>query len=206
MSFVKKTPPPPECEEGDIFKAKLTEIKKVTSQLKDQEGNLREQLEIDFELVDNGYKGRTWMAYYEQPGDKSMLGKLALKLQQVTKHEINDIQVFLREFKTYGYIFVKVKGFREYEGETFPNFGIVADKLPGMQEKLAVSEKEKTRDMRPVLEPFKDAITLGFPLNQSDFNKSLMVDDRLTLFKQGFIEEKQGLYYFTDKARALFQG
>jgi len=129
-----------------------------------------------------------------------------LKLQQVTKHEINDIQVFLREFKTYGYIFVKVKGFREYEGETFPNFGIVADKLPGMQEKLAVSEKEKTRDMRPVLEPFKDAITLGFPLNQSDFNKSLMVDDRLTLFKQGFIEEKQGLYYFTDKARALFQG
>jgi hypothetical protein len=132
---VKRTIPPPECEEGDIFTARLTEIKKVVSQWKDDEGNLREQLEISF-VLDNGYQGRTWIAYYEQPGDKSALGKLALKLEQTTKNKITNVQEFMTSLKSFGQIYVKVKGFREYENEEFPNFAVVTDKLPPYQEKI----------------------------------------------------------------------
>lgn len=77
------------------------EIKKVTGQYKDDEGNLKEQLEIHFEL-ENGYRSQAWIAYYEQPGDKSALGKLALKIQQITKREIGNIDEFLTAFKGHG--------------------------------------------------------------------------------------------------------
>lgn len=108
--------------------------------------------------------------------------------------------------KGHGQVFVQVKSFRHYEDESFPNFAIVTDKLPGLQEKLSSDrDEEKVKNLKPVLEPFADAITRGLPLNQQDWNKSLQVSDRLALFKQGFVTEKEGLYYFTDKAKDLFQ-
>jgi hypothetical protein len=203
--FVKKSVPPPQCEEGDILKARLMEIKRETSKWTDDKtGEPKEQFEIDFEL-ENGFKGRTWMTYYEAPGDRSALGKLALVLQRMTKREIDDVQGFLSEFKAYGKFFVRVKGFRESEGgDEYPNFSIVTDRLPALQEKLTSKIEEKKLDLKSLLEPFREAISLGIPLNQSDWDVGFTVNDRVALFKQGLIEHKENMYFFTDKARELF--
>lgn len=204
MGFIKKTPPPPDCEEGNVFKARIVEIKKVTSTWKDEE---REQLQFDCEL-DNAYKARVWAAYYEQPGEKSTLGKLALKLQQATKHDFDNIDEFIAALKTFGYILLRVKGFREFEETMYPNFAIVTDKLPGLQEKLSTEPKKESsegKNVKVILEGFKDVITLGVPLTLNDLANSVTVTDRLTLFKERLIEQKEDLYFFTDKAKELLK-
>lgn len=204
MGFIKKTPPPPDCEEGNVFKARIVEIKKITSTWKDEE---REQLQFDCEL-DSAYKARVWAAYYEQPGDKSTLGKLALKLQQATKHDFDNVNEFIAALKTFGYIFLRVKGFREFEETMYPNFALVTDKLPGLQEKLSAEPKKESnegKNVKAILEGFKDIITLGVPLSLNDLGNSVTVADRLTLFKEGLIEQKEGLYFFTDKSKELLK-
>lgn len=210
MSFVKKATPPPAVEEGDMLKAKIVDIKKVTSQWKDEEGNLREQLEFELEL-ENGYKVKSWMAFYEQPSEKSKLGKLVLKLAEATKKDIKSIQEFLSLLKSFGWIFIRVKGFREYEEELYPNFAIVTEKIPTV-EKVETKAKETTLepqvkefDPKQVLGRFEDAVKLGLPLNQDDFNKNLLVEERVFLFKHGYIEKRLDLYYPTVKALNLFQ-
>jgi len=210
VSFVKKATPPPAVEEGDMLKAKIVDIKKVTSQWKDEEGNLREQLEFELEL-ENGYKVKSWMAFYEQPSEKSKLGKLVLKLAEATKKDIKSIQEFLSLLKSFGWIFIRVKGFREYEEELYPNFAIVTEKIPTV-EKVETKAKETTLepqvkefDPKQVLGRFEDAVKLGLPLNQDDFNKNLLVEERVFLFKHGYIEKRLDLYYPTVKALNLFQ-
>lgn len=210
MSFVKKATPPPAVEEGDMLKAKIVDIKKVTSQWKDEEGNLREQLEFELEL-ENGYKVKSWMAFYEQPSEKSKLGKLVLKLAEATKKDIKSIQEFLSLLKSFGWIFIRVKGFREYEEELYPNFAIATEKIPTV-EKVETKAKETTLepqvkefDPKQVLGRFEDAVKLGLPLNQDDFNKNLLVEERVFLFKHGYIEKRLDLYYSTVKALNLFQ-
>jgi len=210
VSFVKKATPPPAVEEGDMLKAKIVDIKKVTSQWKDEEGNLREQLEFELEL-ENGYKVKSWMAFYEQPSEKSKLGKLVLKLAEATKKDIKSIQEFLSLLKSFGWIFIRVKGFREYEEELYPNFAIATEKIPTV-EKVETKAKETTLepqvkefDPKQVLGRFEDAVKLGLPLNQDDFNKNLLVEERVFLFKHGYIEKRLDLYYSTVKALNLFQ-
>jgi len=210
LSFVKKATPPPAVEEGDMLKAKIVDIKKVTSQWKDEEGNLREQLEFELEL-ENGYKVKSWMAYYEQPSEKSKLGKLVLKLAEATKKDIKNIQEFLSLLKSFSWIFIRVKGFREYEEELYPNFAIVTEKIPTV-EKVETKTKETTLepqikefDPKQVLGRFEDAVKLGLPLNQDDFNRNLLVEERVFLFKHGYIEKRLDLYYPTAKASNLFQ-
>lgn len=205
MGFIKKTTPPPECEEGNVFKARIVKIKKETSIYKDEE---REQLRFDCELVDSAYKTRAWAAYYEQPRDKSTLGKLALKLQQATKHDFDNVNEFIVALKTFGYIFLRVKGFREFEETMYPNFAIVTDKLPGLQEKLSTEPKKEPsegKNVKVILEGFKDIISLGVPLSLNDLGNSVTVADRLTLFKEGLIEQKEGLYFFTDKSKEILK-
>jgi len=206
LSFVKKSTPPPDIEEGDVLKAKISQITKVTSQWKDDSGNPKEQLQIDFEL-ENGYKARSWIAYYENPGDKSALGKLALKMEGVSKKQFSNVNDFLDSLKRFGYIYVKVKSFREYEDETYPNFSVVTEKLPLSQSKLDDSQNksiEPQPDAKHMLHRFEEVIHFGLPLNEQDWNKNLLVQERLTLLKEGYVEAKDGLYHFTEKARVLF--
>lgn len=208
MGFVKKGAPPPDVEEGRILKAKVVGIKKAVSKWKDDQGNPKEQLEFDLEL-DNGYKMKAWMAYYLEPTDRSKMGKLVLKLQEATHKTFNNAEEFLAALKQFGQVFVKVKGFREYEDELYPNFGIVTDKIPGFQPKLQQSTQLEPEvrqfDARALLTRFKEAMALGMPLNGDDWNKNLLVEERLFLFKQGLVEQKEGLYFFTEKATALFR-
>lgn len=210
MSFVEKAVPPLDVEEGTILKAKIINIKKVTSKWKDDAGNLKEQLQFNLEF-ENGYKCRSWLSFYERPSDKSKLGKLALKFTQATKKEFSTVNEFLTALKEFGFIFVKCKGFREYEEELYPNFSILTDKIPVTQQKLKRAEDAKLGsqakyiDARQLLTRFKEAIGYGLPLNQDDWNKSLLVEERLFLLKQGLVEKKENFYFFTEKAKTLFQ-
>ena len=203
MSFVKKATPPPAVEEGDILKAKIINISKVTSKWKDENGNPREQLKFELEL-ENGYRFRSWIAYYEHPSDKSKLGKLALKFMDLTKQDFTTVDEFLDALKKFGHIYVSCTGFREYEEELYPNFAIVTTKLPPLQQNLTENTPRRC-ESKQLLAKFSEALRFGLPLNQEDWNKSLSVEERIFLLKQGFVEEKDGLYFFTEKARALFQ-
>jgi hypothetical protein len=140
VSFVEKAIPPPDLEEGAILKARIIGIQKVTSKWKDDEGNPKEQLQFDLEL-ENGYKCRTWCAFYERPAEKSKLGKLVLKFVEATKKDVHSINEFLGTLKDFGYVFVKCSGFREYEDELYPNFTILTDKIPAPAEKRPTTEK-----------------------------------------------------------------
>jgi hypothetical protein len=216
LSFVKKTVPPPECEEGDIFKARVLDISKEVSQWKNQDGSAREQLKFEVEL-ENGYKTFAWISYYDQPGEKSAFGKLILKLVAMTKQDIASARDAVEVLKRFGWIFVKVKSFREYEDETYPNFSIVTEKLPATQQKIEDSKEEtpkisdieiKDQKLNRLLNQFEDAIKLGLPLNANDWTKSLLVEDRLFLLKNGLVEnskEDKNLYFFTEKAQSFFQ-
>lgn len=209
MSFVKESVAPPDVEEGAILKARIVDIKKVTSKWKDDQGNPKEQLQFDLEL-ENGYKCRSWMAFYEEPSDKSKLGKLALKFTETTKKQISTVDEFLTALKEFGLVFVKCKGFREYEEELYPNFAILTDKIPAPKEKQKTEDTKlepqtKQIDARQLLTRFKEAIGYGLPLNQDDWNKNLLVEERLFLLKQELVEQKENFYFFTEKAKALFQ-
>jgi hypothetical protein len=210
LGFIKKATPPPDVEEGQILKAKIMDIKKVMSKWKDDTGNLKEQLEFDLELED-GYKFKSWLTFYEQPSDKSNLGRLVLKFMEATKKDSDNVEEFMSSLKKFGQLFVKVKGFRDYEEQVYPNFAVFVEKIPGFQQKLKKKQDAKLEsetkqfDARQLLTQFKDAIALGLPLNQDDWNRKLLVEERLFLFKQGLIEKRQDLYYFTAKAQGLFQ-
>lgn len=152
MSFVEKGAPPPDVEEGTILKARIVDIQKVTSKWKDDQGNPKEQLQFDLEL-ENGYKCRSWMAFYERPSDKSKLGKLALKFVEATKKQVPNVDTFLTALKEFGYVFVKCKGFREWEEELYPNFSILTDKIPATPEELEkpkVVQRERAKTDNPI--------------------------------------------------------
>lgn len=210
MGFIKKATPPPDVKEGQILKARIVGIEKVMSKWKDDTGNLKEQLEFDLEL-ENGYKFKSWMTFYEQPSDKSKLGRLALKFMEVTKKDSDNVEEFLSSLKHFGQLFVKVIGFRKYEEQVYPNFAVFVEKIPGFQQKLKKKQDAKLEpetkqfDAKQLLTQFKDAIAQDLPLNQNDWNKKLLVEERLFLFKQGLVEKKQDLYHFTAKAQDLFQ-
>jgi hypothetical protein len=203
--------PPADIKEGQIVIAKIVSINKVVSQWKDDEGNPREQLEFNLEL-DGGYRFKTWATFYQQPTEKTKIGKLALTLEKTTGKKLNNIEEFLTVLKSYNQVFAKCTGYREYEEEVFPNFTIVTDKLPEVEKPAPKQTKipeVETRelDAKAILsrEPFVSAVNFGFPLNQDDFNKNLSVEERVFLFKNGFIEKRLELFYFTSKATNLFQ-
>jgi len=149
MSFVKKGVPPPDVEEGAVLKAQIVDIKQVTSQWKDDQGNPKEQLEFDLQL-DNGYAFRSWMAFYVSPSDKSRLGKLATKFVETTRKQCTTVDQFIIALKEFGVIFVKCTGFREYEEELYPNFSILVEKIPLEQKKLSEPAPTIEEAMNPL--------------------------------------------------------
>jgi len=206
MSFVKPATPPPDIKEGETQTAKINSIKIVKSKWKDDEGNEREQLEFDLEL-ENGFKCKSWMAYYEQPSDKSKLGKLALALESRLKTKLENINQFLDALKNYGLIYVRCKGYREYEDEIYPNFNIVSEMIPEKTVKQELAKMEQTFNAKTLLgvEPFISAIKLGTPISKDDLLKLLTPEQRTYLFKNMYIEQFVNGIFATTKTVNLFQ-
>ncbi len=130
MSFIKKSVPPPKLNIGDIIPAKILDIQQETSTF---DGEEKEQLRFDIELS-NGYRARTWMPFYREPNEGSTMGKIAAALVAATGRDITNATEFIQKFRAYGAILLKVKGFRDYEGKTYPKLGIYADQLPAVSQ------------------------------------------------------------------------
>jgi hypothetical protein len=183
MSLIRKTVAPPQCEKGDIFKANIRDITKEVSPWKNQDGSLKEQLQIQMEL-ENGYRTYAWITYYDEPREESTFGKLTLTLVSVTKRDITTASDAIENLKRYGRIFVRVKGFREYKGTKYPKFEIITDKLPALHQDMNLLEEvEITPDntglfnqkTNRLMNQFKDVIKFGLPLNANDWTKNLLV-------------------------------
>jgi len=123
LPFIRESTPPPDIEEGQIIKAT---IKNLEAPVK---GNYGEQVEFALALTD-GFEAKAWISYYEEPSDKSKLGRLLMKLAEVTGKAYQTIPEALEALKEHGVIYVKCSGFREWEDLLLPKFTIVADKIP----------------------------------------------------------------------------
>ena len=214
MGFIKKGVPPPAVEEEDILRARIISISKVTSKWKDEQGNPREQLQFDLEL-EGGYKFRSWIAYYQGPSDRSKLGKLAVNFMDLMKQQHNTVDQFLEALKNYGWIYVRCKGFREFEEEVYPNFGIVVTKIPPLQTKMPIAQSSSPvvasstqNNLSPETLDFirqnREIIEMGLPLNETDWNTTVPARIRVELLKGGLIDKRETLYFFTKAAESFF--
>ena len=139
MSFIRKSVPPPEVKEGEVLTAKVLEVEfPVESKYKDDQG--RDKLQIRFGLgFANGYECSSWMAYYEQPSDRSALAALSMTFMDLVKGPVESVKDVLEGIQKHGSVYVKCSGFREYNEQLYPKFKVVTNRLPGLQK--AISEK-----------------------------------------------------------------
>ena len=136
LSFIRKSVPPPDVKEGEILTAKVLDLEYPLKGKYDKE-------QVRFRLgLSNGYECNSWMAYYEEPTDRSALGTLSITFMKLVQGPVDSVKDVLEGLKKHGSVYVKCSGFREYNEQLYPKFKVVADKLPGLQ-KTIESSKEK---------------------------------------------------------------
>ena len=112
MSFIKKSVPPPEVKEGEVLTAKIIGIEyPVDSNYKDDQGRVKQQIKFRL-LLPNGYECNSWMTYYEQPSDKSVLGALSITYMNMIQGPAESVKDVLEGIRKLGSIYVKCSGFR----------------------------------------------------------------------------------------------
>jgi len=141
VSFVKKSVPPPEMKEGEVVTARVVDVEYPV------EGRYGKQVRFRLALP-NGYECSSWMKYYDEPSDKSALGSLSITFMDRIKGPVESVKEVLEGLKkTVGRVYVKCKGFREYEDRLYPKFQVVSDRLPSMQRSIDVASKQSEVDL-----------------------------------------------------------
>ena len=115
----------PQLALGQQLEIKIQSIEKVSGQYGDQ-------LQIDGAL-DTGWNARAWIKYYAVPAPNQYLGKLCLAIERVTGQTFSSVEQAINALRSYGRIYLRVSGFRTYEGKEYPKFSVFADTLPGEQ-------------------------------------------------------------------------
>ena len=130
MGIIKKEIPPPDVKEGEVLAAKIKEIVyPVDSVYKDEQGKPKQQMDFAMEL-ESGYPFRVFMAYYERPSERSVLGALVLHVQKEYGQEFETIEEAIAGIRKHGRLYVKVSKFSEWNGKLYPRFKVVGEKLP----------------------------------------------------------------------------
>jgi len=143
MSFIRKSVPPPEIKEGEVLTAKILNVEyPVESSYKDDQGRPKYQVKFRLELP-SGYECNSWMAYYDEPSDRSMLGELSMTFMNAIEGPVETVKDVLDGLKTRGSIYVKCSGFREYNEDLYPKFKVVVNRLPGTQKSLKTTKQKK---------------------------------------------------------------
>jgi hypothetical protein len=135
MGIVRKSVPPPNVSQDDVFEATLNDVRIVDSQFTDDDGTPQQQLRFDFEI--DGYPGRSWIRYYERPSDRTYYGQLVLQLQRLFRREYEHTEDVFNDLKNLGRLFVRVSGFHTFNGQRHPKFKVVPSKLPSRQTSTA---------------------------------------------------------------------
>lgn len=142
MSFIKKSVPPPEIKQDEVVTAKILSVEyPVESSYKNADGSPKYQVKFRLELP-SGYQCNSWMAYYENPSDRSVLAELSMTYMDAIKGPVDNVKEVLEGLKTHGSIYVKCSGFREYNDFLYPKFKVVANKLPGTTKKTETPKKK----------------------------------------------------------------
>lgn len=129
MSFIQKSKPPPDVKEGQVLEATVTDVEYPI------EGKYGKQIRFRLELS-NGYKFNSWIKYYDEPSDRSRLGKLAITYMDLVQGPFEKVGEVLEGLKKHGRVYVSCSGFREFEEQLYPKFKVVVDRLPGMQTEI----------------------------------------------------------------------
>lgn len=93
MSFIRKSVPPPEVKEGEVLEVAVLDVEYPVK------GQYRDQVQFELEAA-NGYKFRSWMAWYEEPSDRSSLGKLAITFMDLVKGPFEKVDDVLEGIKS----------------------------------------------------------------------------------------------------------
>ncbi len=120
--WVEKAPEAPQVVESERLEAILLDIDIIP-------GKWGEQYQLNLEL-DNGYKVKTWMKYYEHPTENSDIGKLGIAIQNRLNTDHGCVEESLDWLLSYGRVYIECTGFRNYEGKSYPKFKIVPTLIP----------------------------------------------------------------------------
>lgn len=209
MGIIEKSPPPPSCKEDDILKVKVLDVKVVKSKFDDDEGNPQRQMKWQVQC-ENGYKSTMWgPRFYERPGERSIMGKMVARMQEALGKSYESAHEFLEDLRAeVKCLNVKVKGFREYDGDEFPTFRVSLNKFPMLKttETPVQPIEQKSFDAKTLLLPFAETIKMGLPLSDEDLTK-IPIEYRAKLFLEGYLtrDNKTNLNHAAAKATQFFQ-
>jgi len=217
MSFIRKEKPPPDIKEGEVLLAKVLDIQYPVT------GKYKEQAQWRIQL-DNGYETSVWMAFYEKPSERSVLGQLCITFMNMTQMPFNKVGDVLEAIKKHGKIYVKCSGFREWNEKLYPKFKVVSTKLPPLQPKVEPTKPSPAKEpTQPSVQPSSqqealqltpealeairvnaDIIAAGLPLNENDFT-TFPAKVRLELLKRKLVERRNEFYWFTEAASSFLR-
>jgi hypothetical protein len=211
LSFLKEEAPVPDVEEGDVLESEIVDMKwPVESKYQNEDGTPRQQIELTLRLQ-TGFEFKSWLAFYERPSTKSKLGKLCQTLMGVTGIQYKSIKEFLDDLNKHGRVYVQVSGYRTWEDEEYPKFSVLSTKLPEPKKEItktptiAVSLQKVSSETVDFIVRSQGIIDMGLALNESDWSATVPVQVRSELLKNGLIEKKENLYFFTKEVAKFFQ-
>lgn len=141
----------PKLTLGEQLETKIQSIEKVSGQYGDQ-------YQIDSAL-DSGWNARAWIKYYAVPAPNQHLGKLCLAIERVTGQTFSSVEQAVNALKSYGRIYLKVSGFRTFEGKEYPKFAVFPDILPG--------EEASAPSMQRPTQPISSGLPSALPTSVS---------------------------------------
>lgn len=133
---------PPQFQIGQRVEATINDIifKPKKSDENPQGSKYGPQYQFELTLKPSGYQRRAWIQYYPVPQPNQYLGQLCLAIERVVGQPFQTLDGAIQALKSYGKIYVKVKGFKQGTQQQpdgtfrmFPTFSVVPDVLPGEQ-------------------------------------------------------------------------
>jgi len=139
-AYMKESPTPPTLNEGAEVLATIQKIELDTT------GEYGPQYRFDCTLDDyKEYPAKAWLKHYDTPGNKSFLGILCLKIEDVTGTKYSSLDAAMQALQSkIGKIYLRCSGHRTTEGTTFPKLKVVVQRLPPLQISLAPKSAEKS--------------------------------------------------------------
>ena len=125
--FVTEAPEPPQVVQDERVEGTIISVQKV-------EGQYGKQFQFEVELMD-GYKTRCWIKHYDKPSTNTDLGKLGLTIMRRLNRDINSIDEAVDWLTHFGRVYLECKGYRNYEGKSYPKFKIITGMLPDLEPK-----------------------------------------------------------------------
>ena len=132
MSFIHRTLPPPVLEIGQTLPTTIIDLSYPVTSPANNKYPQRDQVQFTLQL-DDGYRFKTWITYYDQPHEHSDIGTLCMTYMETTKHYPSTVDDTLDAIKEFGQVYVQCVGHNDRRDVQYPKLKLVCDRLPGTQ-------------------------------------------------------------------------